>query len=136
MDLLKAMKISAAGLRAEETRMRVVAENLANADNMPAEEGAEPYRRKFVTFRNVLDRALGVSKVTVDRILPDQSEFEKKHDPGHPAADAAGFVLMPNVNPMIELMDMKQAQRTYEANLNIIQAARSMLQKTVDLLRA
>lgn len=135
MDLLKAMKISAAGLKAEEMRMRVISENLANADNMPAESGGDPYRRKLVTFKNVLDRALGITKVTVDRILPDKSAFERKYDPGHPAADSKGFVSMPNVNSMIELMDMKQAQRTYEANLNVIQAAKSMLQKTVDLLR-
>lgn len=136
MDLIKAMQLSAAGLRVGETRMRIVAENMANADNMPSGEGAEPYRRKLVTFKNEFDRELGLEKITLDRITFDDSQYEKRHDPGHPGADDKGFVTMPNVKPMIEMMDMKQAQRTYEANLNIIQAAKTMLQKTIDLLRA
>ncbi len=136
MDLLKAMQLSAAGLKVEEKRMRVVAENLANADNMASEPGGDPYRRQIITFKNVLDRSLGIKKVEVDKILTDNSKFEERYDPGNPAADAKGYVRMPNVKSMVELMDMKQAQRTYEANLNVIQAAKSMLQKTIDLLRA
>lgn len=136
MDLLKAMKLSAAGMRAQGERMRVVAENLANADNMPSDAASDPYRRKIVTFKNMLDRTLGLRKVELDRILPDTSEFERRYDPGAPGADAQGYVRMPNVKPMIEMMDMKQAQRSYEANLGVIQAAKSMLQKTIDLLRA
>jgi len=136
MDLLNAMKLSAAGMKAQGFRMRVVSENLANADNMPAEAGANPYRRKLVTFKNVLDRTIGVARVQVDRVQFDKTEFNRKYDPGHPGADAQGFVSMPNVKSMIEMMDMKQAQRAYEANLGVIQAAKSMLQKTVDLLRS
>lgn len=136
MDLIKTMKISAAGMTAQGQRMRVVAENLANADSMPTNAETEPYRRKTVSFRNILDRDLGVNKVELDRIGKDTKAFERKYDPGHPAADAKGYVLMPNVKTMIELMDMKQAQRSYEANLNVIQTAKSMLQKTIDLLRA
>jgi flagellar basal-body rod protein FlgC len=135
MDLLKAMKLSAAGMRAQGFRMRVVAENLANSDNMAAEATGDPYRRKVVTFKNVLDRTMGLKSISIDRIHTDQSQFERKYDPGHPAADAQGYISMPNVKSMIEMMDMKQAQRSYEANLGVIQAAKTMLQKTIDLLR-
>ncbi len=136
MDILKAMKLASAGMRAQGTRMRVVAENLANADTAPENVNGEPYRRKMVTFKNILDRTMGVYKVRVDRITTDRTEFERKYDPGHPAADDRGYVTMPNVKTMIELMDMKQAQRSFEANLSVIQAAKAMLQKTIDLLRA
>ena len=136
MDILKAMKLASAGMRAQGTRMRVVAENLANADTAPENVNDEPYRRKMVTFKNVLDRTMGVYKIRVDRITTDRTEFERKYDPGHPAADDRGYVTMPNVKTMIELMDMKQAQRSFEANLSVIQAAKAMLQKTIDLLRA
>ncbi|MCZ6494572.1 MAG: flagellar basal body rod protein FlgC [Alphaproteobacteria bacterium] len=136
MDILKAMKLASAGMRAQGTRMRVVAENLANADTAPENVKSEPYRRKMVTFKNVLDRTMGVYKIRVDRIITDRTEFERKYDPGHPAADDRGYVTMPNVKTMIELMDMKQAQRSFEANLSVIQAAKAMLQKTIDLLRA
>jgi flagellar basal-body rod protein FlgC len=136
MDILKAMKISASGMKVQGYRMRIVAENLANADNMPTEPGGDPYRRKLVTFKNVLDRTLGVKTVSVDKVRNDQTDFVRKYDPGHPAADAQGYVNMPNVKSMIEMMDMKQAQRSFEANLGVIQAAKSMLQKTIDLLRS
>lgn len=135
MDILKALKISSAGMKVQGQRLLVVAENLANADNMPAEPGGDPYRRKLVTFKNVLDRTLGVRTVRIDRVTPDMSALETKYDPGHPAADAQGFVRMPNVKPLIETMDMRQAQRSYEANLTVVQAAKNMLQKTIDLLR-
>ncbi len=135
MDILKAMKISASGMKAQGFRMRIVAENMANADNMPTEPGGDPYRRKIVTFKNVLDRTLGVRTVSIDRVQADQSQFERKYDPGNPSADAQGYVRMPNVKSMVEMMDMKQAQRSYEANLGVIQAAKNMLQKTIDLLR-
>ncbi|MDX1485994.1 MAG: flagellar basal body rod protein FlgC [Alphaproteobacteria bacterium] len=135
MDILKAMKLASAGMNVQGTRMRVVAENLSNADTAPDVNG-EPYRRKLVTFRNVLDRTLGIPTVRVGRIAADATEFERKYDPGHPAADDRGYVKMPNVKTMIEMMDLKEAQRSFEANLSVIQAARSMLQKTIDLLRA
>ncbi len=135
MDILKAMKLASAGMQAQSTRMRVVAENLANADTRPDKPGMDPYRRKVITFKNTLDRALGVDRVKVDRIRADRTEFDKKYDPGHPAADEKGYVQVPNVKTMIEMMDLKEAQRSFEANLTVIQAAKSMLQKTIELLR-
>lgn len=116
--------------------MRVVAENLANADTAPEKLDGEPYRRKMVTFKNALDRTMGVNKVSVSGITTDPTNFEKKYDPGHPAADDRGYVKMPNVKTMVEMMDMKQAQRSFEANLSVIQSAKTMLQKTIDLLRS
>jgi len=135
MDILKAMKLASAGMQVQSTRMRVVAENLANADTRPDKPGMDPYRRKVITFKNTLDRALGVDRVKVDRIRADRTEFDKKYDPGHPAADEKGYVQVPNVKTMIEMMDLKEAQRSFEANLTVIQAAKSMLQKTIELLR-
>ncbi len=135
MDILKAMELASAGMHVQSTRMRVVAENLANADTRPDKPGVEPYRRKLITFKNTLDRALGIDRVRVDRIRTDRTEFEKKYDPGHPAADERGYVQVPNVKSMIGIMDLKEAQRSFEANLTVNQAAKSMLQKTIDLLR-
>ena len=135
MDLVKSLQISASGMRAQGTRLRVIAENLANAQSTAQVPGGEPYQRKVVSFRNTLDRAAGVEEVRADRIRHDQSEFERRFDPGHPAADEDGYLLLPNVNPMIELMDMREAQRSYEANLNVLTASRSMLMRTIDMLR-
>ncbi len=134
-DLLKTFKISSAGLKAQGTRLRVVAENLANANSLPRAFGDQPYRRKIVTFRNELDRDLGLPTVRVDRIREDQSNFKKRFDPTHPAADDDGYVLMPNVSSLIETMDMREAQRSYEANLNVIRASKSMITTTIDILR-
>ena len=134
MELIKSMMISAAGLRAQSRRMRVIAENLANANSMPSAPGGEPYRRKVLTFQNMLDRQLGVSLVKVGRVDVDRSDFPMKYDPGHPAADRSGYVQLPNVNGLIEIMDMRQAQRSYEANLKTIEAARDMLKRTIDIL--
>ncbi len=136
MDLLKALKISSSGMNVQSTRMRVSAENLANAETMPNQPGGEPYRRKTITFRNVLDRALGVKTVQVGNIGLDKSAFEKRFDPSHPMADKDGHVLMPNVKSLVEMMDIRQAQRSYEANLGAIDAAKNMLMRAVDLLRA
>lgn len=135
MDLLKAMRLSAAGMRAQGFRMRVVSENLANANSMPADVGAEPYRRKIITFRNVMDRTMGVKRVEVGQIKFDKSAFIREYDPGHPSADKQGYISKPNVKTVIEMMDMKEAQRSYEANLGVVQSVRSMLQKTIELLR-
>ncbi len=135
MELIKSMMVSAAGLRAQSERMRVISENLANANSVAAGPDGEPYRRKVLTFENVLDRELGVSLVEVGRTVLDRSEFPLKFDPGHPAADAAGYVKQPNVNSLVEIMDMREAQRSYEANLNVIQASRDMLMRTIDLLK-
>ncbi len=134
-DLLKTFKISAAGMRAQGTRLRVISENVANADSLPSQPGEDPYRRKVVTFRNELDRRVGLNTVRVDKIRPDKSEFEKQFNPNHPAADAEGYVLVPNVNSLIEMTDMRQAQRSYEANLSVIKASKAMLNATIDILR-
>jgi len=134
-DLLRTLRISAAGMKAQGTRLRVISENVANADSLPNQPGALPYRRKVVTFRNQLDQAIGVNTVRVDRIKTDLGEFQRRYDPSHPAADATGYVLAPNVNPLVEITDMREAQRSYEANLNVIKASKSMLQETIGLMR-
>jgi len=135
MDLVKSMKISAAGMQSQGTRLRVISENIANADSLAQTPDGDPYRRKTVTFRNTLDRALAANTVRVHRILPDRSEFAKKYDPTHPAADGDGYVQVPNVKPLVEMMDMREAQRSYEANLNVIEVSKRMLMRTIDLLR-
>lgn len=136
MDELKnTSRIAVSGMNAQARRMRVVAENMANVDSLPQTPGAEPYRRKIVTFRNELDQATGATTVKVDRISEDQSQLQRKYDPAHPGADRDGYVLMPNVNPLIELMDMREAQRSYDANLNVVSTAKTMLSRTIDLLR-
>jgi flagellar basal-body rod protein FlgC len=135
MDLSKTLKISAAGMQAQNARMRTIAENLANADSLAEAPGADPYRRKMLTFKNVLDRTTGVELVRPDRVIRDKSEFQKRFDPNHPAADADGYVQAPNVNSLIEVMDMRQAQRGYEANLSVIEVAKTMILRTIDILR-
>jgi len=135
MELLKAIKISAAGMRVQGQRLKIISENIANADSLSPFEGGDPYRRKIITFQNVLDRKLGADLVKVKGIEFDKTEFEKKYNPGHPAADKNGYVKRPNVNPLIEMMDMREAQRSYEANLRIISVSKSMLSRTIDLLR-
>lgn len=134
MDLDRALRISAAGMQAQSTRLRVVAENLANSDSTGQSPGADPYQRKTVTFANRLDRALGVDRVSVARIGRDQEEFPTRYDPSHPAADARGYVKLPNVDPMLEVMDMREAQGTYTANLSVLETTRSMLTRTIQAL--
>jgi flagellar basal-body rod protein FlgC len=136
MDLAKTLRISAAGLEAQGTRMRTISENLANADSLASEPGGQPYRRKMVTFKNVLDKQVGADMVKADKVITDKSEFQKRYDPSHPAADADGYVMTPNVNSLIEVMDLRQAQRSYEANLNVIETSKTMLLRTIDLLRS
>ena len=136
MDLLKAMVMAAKGMKAQGTRMRVITENLANAQTTGKKAGDDPYRRQIVTFSNEMNRAEGMREVKVNKISPDNSDFILKYDPNHPAADDKGYVRMPNVNTLVEMMDMREAQRSYEANLGVIEMARSMMMRTVDLLRA
>ena len=136
MDFLKSMAIAASGLRAQAGRMRVISENIANADSMPTTAGGDPYRRKIPTFRSEFDRALNANMVELGPTQPDSSDFRLKYEPGHPAADANGNVKYPNVNPMLEMTDMREAQRSYEANINVITATRRMLQRTIDILKA
>jgi len=135
MDLQRSIAISAAGLKAQSLRMRVVAENLANKDSLANAPGDAPYQRKVVMFKDVLDREVGAHTVKVDRVTVDNSEFQKVYMPNHPAADGQGYVLKPNVNGIIEASDMKEAQRSYEANLNAVEAAKSLTMRTIDLLR-
>jgi len=135
-DFLKSMSIATSGLRAQAGRMRVISENIANADSTAKTAGGDPYRRKVPTFASELDRTLESRVVTLGKIKPDTSEFRVKHEPGNPAADTNGNVKYPNVNSLVEMTDMREAQRSYEANLNIISATRRMIQRTLDILKA
>ena len=135
MDLERALRISAAGMSAQSTRLRVVAENLANRDSTGESPGAEPFRRKTVTFGTKLDRALSAEVVEVRRIGTAGGDFPEIHDPSHPAADARGYVKRPNVDSLVEMMDMREAQRSYSANLSVLEVTRGMLTRTIEALR-
>ncbi len=135
MDLTQAMHVAAAGMKVQGVRMRLVAQNLANAESTAIAPGGEPYRRQTITFESVLDRELGVELVRGRAHRRRRLAVPAAHDPGHPAANADGYVLMPNVNPLLEMMDLREAQRSFEANLNAMTLARSMIQRTLDLLR-
>jgi flagellar basal-body rod protein FlgC len=134
-ELSKSTKIAIAGMKAQAQRLRVVSENMANADSVAQTPDGLPYRRKVVTFKNELDRANGITAVKIDKVRPDSSEFQRRYDPKHPAADRDGYILAPNINPLIEMMDMREAQRSYEANMNVINTSRSLLSRTVEMLR-
>ena len=136
MEFLKAMDIATSGMRAQSGRIRVISENIANAESTAQTPGGDPYRRKVPTFSSALDRTLDAKVVALGKIRPDQTAFRIKYEPGNPAADAAGNVKYPNVNPLIEMTDMRDAQRSYEANLNIISATRRMIPRTLDILKA
>jgi len=136
MDFLKSLAIAASGLKAQSGRMRVISENIANAESTAQRAGGDPYRRKIPTFSAEMDRTLGAQVVGLGRIRPDRTDFRTKYEPGHPAADTNGYVKYPNVNSLVEMTDMREAQRSYEANLNVIGATRRMLQQTIALLRA
>ena len=116
--------------------MRIISENIANADSTAPNAKADPYRRKIPTFHSEMDRALGARVVDMGRVAPDQSPFRTKYQPGHPAADTSGNVKYPNVNSLVEMTDMRDAQRSYEANVNVISATRRMLQRTLEILKA
>jgi flagellar basal-body rod protein FlgC len=135
MDLLKSMMVAASGLKAQSGRMRIIAENIANADSTGKTPGADPYRRKVPTFEERLDREIGTETVQLGRPMLDKSDFKLKYMPGHPAADQNGYVKMPNVDGLVEAMDMREAQRSYEANLNLITASRRMISQTIDILK-
>ncbi len=136
MDFMKTMAIAASGLKAQSGRMRVISENIANADSVPDAPGADPYRRKIPTFNTELDRSLDARVVSLGRVASDKSDFRLKYEPGHPSADANGNVKYPNVNSLVEMTDMREAQRSYEANINVISATRRMIQRTIDILKA
>ncbi|ANK81047.1 flagellar basal body rod protein FlgC [Minwuia thermotolerans] len=135
MDLEKSMITAASGMRAQSARMRLIAENIANANSTSNRPGEDPYRRKVLTFAQALDQQSSAQVVEVDKVSLDKSPFREKYDPGNPAADGRGYVKLPNVNALIEMIDMKEAQRSYEANLTSIESAKHMISRTVDLLR-
>lgn len=134
-EIEQSMIVNAMAMRAQGQRMRVISENIANAETPPARPGEEPYRRQMVTFRNEFDRASGTSVLKVDDVVRDQSEFTLRYNPGHPAADEAGYLQLPNVTSLVEMMDMREAQRSYEANVRMISLSRDILMKTIDMLR-
>jgi len=137
MELNNAMSISAAGMKAQSMRMRVISENIANAETTASTAGGDPYRRKTISFKSTLDRENGIQKVDIDKIDRDNKEdFRQKYDPSNPAADDKGYVKLPNVNSLIETMDMREASRAYEANLSEIELSRTMMSKTIDMLRS
>ena len=123
-------------MRAQGTRLRVISQNIANANSIATDPNGKPYRRKVITFRNEFDKALGLDTVRVHKVRPDMSEFGKRFDPNHPAADTEGYVLTPNINTLVEMTDMREAQRSYEANLGVIDMSRNMLMRTIDLIRS
>lgn len=135
MDMMRALIVAGDGLKAQAARMRLISENIANADSTALTAGGDPYRRKIPVFRAVLDRELGATSVKISSVQRDNSAFETRIDPSNPAADARGVVKYPNVNSLVEQMDMREAQRSYEANLNIITATRRMITRTIDILR-
>lgn len=135
-DFLTSLTVAASGLHAQSARMRVIAENMANAESAAREPGGEPYRRRVPTFEAVFERETGAYSVEIGRVAYDTSDFASRYEPGHPAADERGYVLYPNVNPLIETMDMREAMRTYEANLNVVSVTRQMLGLTLDILRS
>ena len=135
MDLQKALSISARGMNVQTTRLRVIAENLANQDTTGTSPNTQPYRRKTVTFANAMDKSVGAETVRVKKVGRDQGDLPLRFDPGHPAADERGYVKVPNVNSFVEVMDMKEAERSYSANLNVLQVSRSMLTRAIDMLK-
>lgn len=136
MDFIKSLQVAASGLHAQIGRMRVITENIANADSTATTPGGDPYRRKIVTFSSALDSSLGAQVVKLGRVEPDNSDFRIKHEPGNPAADANGDVKYPNVNTLVELTDLRDAQQSYQSDLNVITATRRMLQRTIDILKS
>jgi flagellar basal-body rod protein FlgC len=134
MDFSTSMTVAASGMRAQSERMKIIAENIANANSTSPTPGADPYRRKIATQQSSFDSVLGASVVKPGNPIEDKSEFRTQYDPGNPQADKQGYVKLPNVDPLIEIMDMKEAQRSYDADLTVMDATKQMLSRTVDLL--
>ena len=134
-DLSVSADIAVSGMKAQAQRLKVISENMANVDSISDVPGQDPYRRQVVTFKQYVDAETGAHLVKVDKIIKDNSEFIKKYDPHHPGADVQGYVSMPNVNPLIEMMDLKEAQRTYEANLSVMKTSREMNSQVLDVLK-
>src|ERR1700679_803701 len=135
MDFSKSMAVAASAMRAQTDRMKIIAENIANANSTSPTKGGEPYRRKIATITQNFNDELGATLVNSGKPLPDKSEFKSQYDPGNPNADTQGYVKLPNVDSLVEIMDMRDAQRSYEADLTVMDASKSMLTRTVDLLK-
>jgi flagellar basal-body rod protein FlgC len=135
MELTNSFFIAAAGMRAQSERLQVVAENIANANSVALSADGQPYRRKTVTFANEIDRQLGIELVKVAKIGRDKSPFTLRFEPGHPSANEDGYVQYPNVNALVEMMDMREAQRSYQANLKVLETTRALAGRLLDLLR-
>ena len=134
MDFSKSMAVAASGMRAQTDRMKTIAENIANASSTSPIKGADPYRRKIATIKPDFDRELDATLVAAGKPIPDKSDFRSQYDPGNPNADKQGYVKLPNVDSLVEIMDMREAQRSYEADLSVMDSTKQMLAKTVDLL--
>ncbi|HUO88254.1 MAG TPA: flagellar basal body rod protein FlgC [Rhizomicrobium sp.] len=135
MDFTTSLIVAASGMRAQSDRMRTIAENIANANSTSNIPGGDPYRRKITTMKSEFDRELNATLVTSGKPVADSTAFRLQYDPGNPLADAKGYVKLPNVNELVEIMDMREAQRSYEADLTVMDASKAMLSRTVDLLR-
>lgn len=135
MDISTAMAVAASGMRAQSSRMRTISENIANANSTATSAGADPYRRKIATMQSDFDRTLGATMVEPGKPVEDMSDFREQYDPGNPAANKQGYVKLPNINPLVEIMDMREAQRSYEADLTVMEASKTMMARTVDLLK-
>jgi len=133
-DFQTGMQLAASALDAQSQRLRTIAENLANAESTALTPGGDPYRRQVPVFSATLDRALGAQTVRVERIVKDSAPFRLEFDPGHPAAGEDGYVKLPNVDPLIEMMDLRAAQQSYEANLGTMDVIRSMANATLQIL--
>jgi flagellar basal-body rod protein FlgC len=135
MDFSTSLVVAASGMRTETERMKIIAENIANANSTSPVKGGDPYRRKIATVTQTFDSELGATLVSAGKPLSDKSDFKTQYDPGNPNADAQGYVKLPNVDSLVEVMDMREAQRSYEADLTIMDSTKQMLAKTVDLLK-
>ena len=135
MDFSKSMAVAASGMRAQTERMKIISENIANANSTSPVKGGEPYRRKIATMTQNFDNELDANLVASGKPLPDKSDFKSQYDPGNPNADAQGYVKLPNVDSLVEIMDMRDAQRSYEADLTMMQTSKQMMASTVDLLK-
>jgi flagellar basal-body rod protein FlgC len=136
MDFIKSIANATTGMRAQAGRMRILSENIANADSTASTPGGDPYRRRIVTFRSELDRQLDAHVVALGKVATESSDFVVRHEPDNPMADAKGDVKYPNVNPLIEMTDFRDAQRSYEANIKLISSTKRMLQRTLDILKS
>lgn len=133
-DFSTSMTVAASGMRAQSERMKIIAQNLANANSTSPAANGDPYRRQIATVKSEFDRQLNATIVTSGKPVSDMTDFRLQYDPGNPAADKQGYVKMPNVNSLVEIMDMREAQSSYEADLTVMDATKSMLARTVDLL--